>query len=113
MSKPTCFFQKFPGEGVDPLEGRFAADTPNVLRPDEEDRPLRTFAGQFCFVELKGELKCQGRKNRSGLHVFSTEGIAIAMDSGRQPKAISGPFNTREAAEQSFERFWEMILDDD
>ncbi len=35
------------------------------------------------------------------------------MDGGHKPRAISGPFSTREAAERSFERYWEMILDND
>lgn len=48
-------------------------------------------------------------------NVLSTEDIAVVMDGGRQPMAVSGPFPTREAAEESFERYWEMILghDDD
>jgi len=44
---------------------------------------------------------------------LSTEEVVVVMDSGRRVRAISGPFRTRVEAEQSLERCWEMIMDDD
>ena len=76
----------------------------------EQATPLTTLGGLYWFVEVPGYE--DRRAARSGMHVLSTEEIAVVMDSGHVAKAISGPFRTREEAERSFERYWEMILGD-
>ena len=102
MSKPTYFFTRSEHIVTDPLEGKFASSHP----PDgeetagEEAVSLKRFAGHYWFVELPG-----------GKHkALSTEEVADTLKDGRTARSISGPFETREEAAQSLERYWEMIM---
>jgi hypothetical protein len=91
------------GEGKGTLEGKFASSgSPNIQAADAAIIPMKNLAGLYWFVELAGE-------HRS----LSTEEIALALESGDQARAISGPFLTMGEAEQSLERYWDMILSDD
>jgi hypothetical protein len=103
MIKPTYFFARPRGGAKDPLEGKFTSSKPPNLQAGAEAAiPLKTLAGLYWFVELAAEHKA-----------LSTEEIAVAMDSGRRARAISGTFPTREEAEQSLERYREMIMNHD
>ncbi len=102
MSKATYFFKASPSAGSHPLEGKFASTSPDGGGSSEDATPLEGLAGLYWFVEVPGEHKA-----------LSTEEIAAVMDAGRQVRAISGPFPTRDDAERSLERYWEMMGDDD
>lgn len=109
MSNPTYFFVWSQGASQARLEGKFASEFANASV--EQATPLATLGGLYWFVEVPGYE--DQRAARSGMHVLSTEEIAAAMDGGHAARAISGPFRTREEAERSFERYWEMGLSDD
>ena len=111
MSNPTFFVVVLPRSSADPLEGKLASDRPSAETSGAQTTPLRTYAGMFWFAEVPGyEDRVRARR---GYHVLSTEEIAVLIDSGYGAKAINGPFGTRDEAERSFERYWEMILDHD
>ena len=104
MSTSMYFSARSQSTGKDPLEGKFAcSQSPSDKGAVEEAIPLSRFAGQYWFVELR----------RSEHKALSTEEVASALSSGATARSISGPFPTREEAERSLERYWEMINDDD
>lgn len=109
MSIPTYFYARSPSTTGDPLDGKFASLSADASAHDV--RALSTLRGLYWFVDVPGY--CDRSAGRSGMHVLSTEEIAVVMDSGYVARAISGPFRTREEAERSFEDYWEMILGDD
>ena len=99
-SKVTYFFAETPNAGKHPFDGKFASASADAKVSDKDVAPLRRFAGLYWFVEVPGEHKA-----------LSTEEIVAEMDGGGRVRAISGPFSTRAEAEQSLERYWEMIMD--
>lgn len=109
MSIPTYFFARSPSTTADPLEGKFASKSPDGSV--EEATTLRTLRGLYWFVEVPGY--AVPTASRSGMHVLSTEEIAVVMDMGHAARAISGPFTTPEEAERSFEGYWTTVLGDD
>ncbi|HTG01412.1 MAG TPA: hypothetical protein VK654_12605 [Nitrospirota bacterium] len=98
MGKVTYFFAQTPNAGKHPFDGKFASASADAKVSDKNVTPLSSLAGLYWFVEVPGEHK-----------TLSTEEIAAVMDGGGRLRAISGPFPTRDAAEQSLERYWEMI----
>lgn len=111
MSKITYFLSASRSAGGEPFEGKFASESATADCSDKNSTPLTSLAGLYWFVEAP---RYEDRATaRAGLHVLSTEETAILMDRGHQVTAIDGPFRTREEAEESFERYWEMILDHD
>jgi hypothetical protein len=104
MSKSTYFFTRSEHDDANPLEGKFASShPPDEGTADGEAEPLSQFVGQYWFVELPG-----------GKHkAMSTEEVGNTLREGRTARSISGPFSTREEADQSLERYWEMIMDNE
>jgi hypothetical protein len=102
MSKATYFFRSSPRARDHPLEGKFASVSPDAQGSPRDATPLENLGGLYWFVEMPGEHK-----------TLSTEEIAEVMDVGRRVRAISGPFPTRDDAERSLERYWEMMMSDD
>ena len=92
--------------GASPLDGKFVSKSTSV----DEAVPLSDLPARYWFVDVPGYRNAQ--KMRTEMDVLSTEEIAALMDEGRAVRAVRGPFQTRDEAERSFERYWEMISED-
>ena len=109
--RSTYFFVQPGALGKDRLEGKYACRQPpreNQSVAEEGVVPLRRYAGQYWWVEVREE-------NRKGsIHkALSTEQIAEALDRGAGVVAIRGPHSSLKEASDRMEDYWEAIMGDD
>ena len=111
--RTTYFFVQPMDSDKNRLEGKYASwQPPREGQSVAEDGvvPLKRYAGQFWWVELREE------NRKGGLHQgMSTEQIANALDRGASVVAIRGPYFTLKEALDRMENYWEAIMgwDDD
>jgi len=108
--RSTYFFFQPGASGKDRFEGKYACKHPlreNQSVAKEGIVPLRRYAGQYWWVEMR-------EKNRKGVRhkALSTEQIAEALDCGTGVVAIRGPYSSLKEASDRMEDYWEAILGD-
>jgi hypothetical protein len=111
--RSTYFFVQPGASGKDRLEGKYAS-----WQPPREDQsvteegavPLRRYAGQYWWVEVR-----EGNRKGGRHEALSTEQIAEALDRGAGVVAIRGPYSSLKEASDRMEDYWEAIMgvDDD
>ena len=98
------FFIQPSASGKDRLEGKYACRQPpgkNQSVAEESVVPLRHYAGQYWWVEMREE------NRKGGIHkALSTEQIAEALDCGAGVVAIRGPYSSLKEASDRMEDYW-------
>lgn len=110
-NRSTYFFAQPGASGKDCLEGKYTCRQPpreNQSVAEEGVVPLRRYAGQYWWVQVRGG------NRKGGIHkALSTEQIAEALDRGAQVVAIRGPYSALKEASDRMEDYWEAIMGDD
>ena len=90
--RSAYFFVQLGASGKDRLEGKYVCRQPpreNQSVAKEGVIPLRRYAGQYWWVEVRQENRKGGRHK-----AMSTEQIAEALDRGARVVAIRGPHSS-------------------
>ncbi len=109
--RSTYFFIQPGASGKDRIEGKYACRQPpreNQSVTEEGVVPLRRYAGQYWWVEVREE------NRKVAIHkALSTEQIAETLDRGTGVVAIRGPHSSLKEASDRMEDYWEAIMGDD
>ena len=109
--KGMYFFVQTETSGKDRLEGKYACRQPpieNQSITEEGVDPLRRYAGQYWWVEVREKNRKGGRHK-----ALSTEQIAETLDHGARVVAIRGPYSSLKEASDKMEDYWEAIMGGD